>query len=325
MKELSIIIPVGPGKHKRLVSFLSRLTLNQAKHPDYKFEVIVVDGGDSAPTKELCGRMANFLSLKYVYIPIKQWISKAYPINVGLRISEGKVIAPISVDYWIGESIVPGILKPFINGWPTEPKSASLIINAGTTFKSNSSELTNGNTEKMGQLVDRILVNTDWCIEDLCQKAKLHKNRNISPDIFAVERENLLPLNGYDEIYCLGYSGETKDLLCRLDSLTYVKYPNFQAIHLWHEDGLSLPTIIDDDYFTDQCCPFGNIQTKRNIKHEWGKLLQYSFSVINGEVLTGEQHEKWIAQNIPDMPSYQDSWIDIESFIRFLKKYRWRK
>lgn len=349
---LSIMIPVAPNRVKRLAAVLSRLSLNQAVFPDHTFEVIVLDGGATDNTRELCERMSNNLNLKYIYVPIGRFINAAYPRNVALRVCEGKVIGMIDIDHWPSENIVFGMLNPFVDdkdfrvaliGRETNKVSdvkqyfhnrvidgtRNNIINRGYVVDSSKSPKCKiGPVEEWGKYIDGQLLNPanfDKQIMDV------YKVTGVPPPgvngtlwIWSVKRENVIPMNGYDELYCrqFAYVREDDDFRERLlaQGLKFFdgQNKNFCAIHLWHPAAWRNQQVneFNKRYFQQSCRPVR--QVRRNNNWQWGKLIKGSFSLINKKMYGIEDHEAWIRENIKDMPNYKDYWTDVNDLINNL-------
>lgn len=364
---LSIIIPCAPNRSDRLRAVLSRLTLNKRIFPGYDIEVIVVDGGATDDTKDLCEQMAPYLNLKYVYVPICKFINAAYPRNIALRLCEGKVIGHLDIDHWISESIVYGMLNPFIddaefpvhqlgeNGdtvWKIKQAAQEApgllngqyidgehrVLNRGYVIDSSKSRLNlDPNSIPAQLLTDQAM---SFQILDVYNQAQIPHGVNNTLWVWSAKKEDVVKLNGYDEIYArkFAYSREDDSWRQRLraqitgkkdlgvnDGFFDGQNNNFCGIHLYHpaswrgQDENNL----NKDYFNRSTGPKFTIE--RNDGWPWGKLLDYSFSIINGKVRGPKEHEEYIAENIPDMPSYTErpSWPDIDKFMEKLED-RWK-
>lgn len=351
MPDLSIIIPVAPNREKRLKAVLSRLTLNKALFPDHSFEVVVLDGGSTDGTRNLCEIMAAHIDLKYIYVPIGRFINAAYPRNVMLRACEGKVIGMIDIDHWPSENIVFGMLNPFIedgkNLYSTQyndsqvekvaPNSMYIsgikqgIINRGYVIDSSKSKRFLGQ-QQLELFNSHMLAekNAGWEIMDVYKQAQIP-----SPGVngtlwtWSLARQDLLPLNGYDELYCrrFAYCREDDDWRERLlaSGLNFFdqQHENFCAIHLWHPAACRDQSVneLNKKYFANTCQPVK--QVKRNEGWEWGKLIKYSLSIIDGVLREPKEHEEWVKLNVPDMPNYVDKprWDSTDTFMEKLEEY----
>ena len=98
---------------------------------------------------------------------------------------------------------------------------------------------------------------------------------------------------------------------------------NFCAIHLWHPAPCRNDPANDLNkaYYPTVCQPVRSI--KRNEGWGWGKLLDYSFSIIDGETRDPIEHEAWVAENIPDVPNYvgAETFGDVDKYIEELENY----
>lgn len=360
---LSIIIPVAPNRCDRLTAILSRLTLSKRIFPDHTFEVVVLDGGATDETKALCEQMAEVLSLKYVYVPICQFINAAYPRNIALRLCEGKVISMIDIDHWPSETIVYGMLNPFIddskfrvvaitdqgdvestiedvaknnpellNGQYVEGEHR--VLNRGYVVDSSKSHLPLYNQEIPNHLLSDVAMN--FQILDVYEKGQIPFGINNTLWIWAALREDVIGLNGYDEIYCrqFAYSREDDDWrerikaqvtgimqFCPSQGFFDGQNKNFCAIHLWHEAACRTGATnkLNQEYYPRVCQPVRSV--KRNEGWPWGKLLDYSYAVIEGDVLDPLDLEGWIKYNVPDMPNYDRTFSDIDKYMEELENY----
>jgi len=352
---LSILIPVAPNREKRLAAVLSRLQLNSIRFPDHTFEVVVVDGGATDKTQELCITFAKHIKLKYIYCPISRFICAAYPRNLGLRVCEGEIIGMIDIDHWPSENIVYGMLAPFINDdefrfifedkngkikdWDKQIVAPIDIINRGYVIDSSKSKRYRDKIV-LEKLNDHLLIDgLGYEILDAYREAQIKPpGTNSTLWSWAIKRQHAVLLNGYDEIYCrkFAYSREDDDWRQRLlaQGLQFFdgQHEKFCAIHLWHPAACrkNASNEINKEYFRNVCGQgIQNIigakkQCKnivRNKKHNWGKLLKYSFSIINSVAREIVDHEKWIEENVSDMPSYptKKPYDDAKGFINFLE------
>jgi glycosyltransferase involved in cell wall biosynthesis len=364
---LSIIIPVAPGREARLKAILSRLQLNSIRFPDHTFEVVVVDGGsasgqkdfdggDTVDIQKLCSFFSKYINLKYIYVPIGKFICAAYPRNIALRVCEGDIVGMIDVDHWPSENIVYGMLAPFINddefrvftdsytgqvkNWYQKVPVQNNIINRGYVIDSSKSKRYIGN--EILQKFNQHMLDNDamgYVIEDVYKQAQIPPpGTNNTLWNWAVKREHVLAMNGYDEVFCrnYAYSREDDDWRMRLlaQGLSYYdgQNKNFCSIHLWHLANCrtNFANKLNQEYYSSMWagCPqtskatmARNVPIKRNVEHQWGKLLTYSFSVIDEKQHDITEHEKWIEKNISDMPFYVNAkpYVNADDFIRFLE------
>lgn len=230
---LSIVIPVAPNRFDRLRAILSRLTLNRRLFPDHTFEVIVIDGGSTDNIRTLCEQLSPYINMKYIYLPICQFINAAYPRNVGMRVCQGKVIGMIDVDHWPSEFLVYGMLNPFVEdedfrfveitqGGDVEYKIKDVVenninrlngqyikgshqvLNRGYVIDSSKSALPLDKNSLPSQLLDDRAMGIQ--ILDAFKQAKIPFGVNNTLWTWAAHRANIIALNGYDEIYCRKFS-----------------------------------------------------------------------------------------------------------------------
>jgi len=351
---LSVIVPCAPGRKERVAAILSRLTLNKAVFPDHTFEVLIADGGSTDDTIDLCRTLAQYINLKYVYLPIGRFINAAYPRNVLLRMCEGQIIAMIDIDHFPGENIVFGMLNPFIddsnfkviinkdigtvenrleylNGQVTKNKPSN-IINRGYVVDSSKSSLCACMFDPKAEIINKSIIsmaNIGNKILHTYSHFKIPHGINNTLWTWAVKRENVLNMGAYDEIYVRGFRYRCEDDSIRerflAQGLRFYdgQNKNFCSIHLYHPAECRSNPLNEDNkrYFDKIECPVKQID--RNINFKWGKLLKDSFSIINGETRNTMEHEKWILENVKDAPSYVDDfeWSSIDNFMKNLEDY----
>jgi glycosyltransferase involved in cell wall biosynthesis len=367
---LSIIIPVAPGRIARLTADLSRLSLNQVVFPDHAFEVVVLDGGATDNTRELCEKMSEYINLKYIYVPIKKFICAAYPRNVALRACEAPIISMIDIDHWPSENIVYGMLTPFIddsefrvvlsgqevkkikdmkeylNGQITGIVKHP-IINRGYVIDSSKTRKYHGEMASLQspitgnsmlaqkqQYLDSINkqllnnVNFDKKIHDVYRVTEIPPpGVNGTLWTWAVKREYIAKMNAYDENYCKKWAYSREDdsfrehLLAQGLRFFDGQNKNFCAIHLQHPAPCrgQQANELNKKYYAQTCQPVREIVV--NKKWQWGKMLEGSFSIINGRIRGVKEHEQWVANNVKDMPNYVNSepWKDADDFINKLE------
>ena len=307
--DLSIIIPAIPGRFDRLKAQISRLTLSKMRAPSIKMEVIIVDGGSTDSTRELCLKIAPILNIKYVYLPINKFINAAYPRNVGIRCAEGKILAQLDIDHWPGENIVQGMTQPFME------LGLSKIINRGYVIDSSESEYCKIHGIQVAEQINEPLLQDSSMgkrILDIYQHTRVPApGINKTLWIWAVLREPIIEMNAYDENYLKAYCREDDDFRERLLSQGCPFYDgqnqNFCAIHLWHPANWRAGADVETNkaYFMSTLPAYTKI--KRNEGKSWGRMIPNSYAVINGKTYEPCDFEKWISDNIKDVIPYTDN------------------
>lgn len=305
---LSIIIPAIPGRISRLKAIISRLNLSASLAPHIPFELVIADGGSQDETKELVQKAAEFMPIKYIYLPIGDFINAAYPRNVAIRICEGEVIGHLDIDHWPGENIIEGMSTPFLQ------LGLDKIINRGYVIDSSKSQYEKGDHE-FSEFFNKPMLSSEWmnkCILGIYEYAKIPPpGVNNTLWIWAVKRKYILSMNAYDENYCRAYCREDDDFRERLlaQCLSFYDGQNkkFCSIHLWHKAiwRSTIDTGYNKKYFLETCCPVKEII--RNKNKEWGKMLEYSFSIIGGVSRNPLDHEKYIRDNVYGVKPYIDN------------------
>lgn len=307
--DLSIIIPAIPGRFDRLRAQLSRLSLAKLRASSVKVEVIIADGGSTDHTKEMCLKMAPILNLKYIYLPIKQFINAAYPRNVALRCAEGQLLAQLDIDHWPGENIIQGMVQPFMELGLTK------IINRGYVIDSSESEYCKIHGVQVAEQINEPLLQDQAMtkrILDIYQYTRIPApGINKTLWIWAVRREPVMLMNAYDENYLKAYCREDDDFRERLLAQGCPFYDgqnqNFCAIHLWHPANWRVGADVETNkaYFLSTLPAFKKI--KRNEGKSWGRMINGSYAVIDGKSYDPLDYEKWIADNVKDVVPYLDN------------------
>lgn len=331
--KLSILVPAIPERIERLRAILTRCSLSMLlynkKFPTESLtkedvEFVIVDGGSFDETKDMCLAFSKAHTMKYIFLPIGKFINAGYPRNVGLRVCQGNVIAHLDVDHYPSENIIEGMLRPFFAG------QAKGAINRGYVVDSSKSPKGVGPNVLWLEKLNSSLLGRDNL---QCVIASAYKEAGIPPPgvnntlwTWAIEHERIKKLNGYDETYCrkFAYTREDDDWRERLLASGMKFYDGhnqqFCAIHLWHpalwRDASS--NELNKKYFQESCCPVKMVA--RNLGREWGKLLKYSFSIMEGKYREVEEHEDWIKENV-EVPSYNLSqpWKTIEELVESLE------
>lgn len=304
---LSICVPVAPGRTERVKTIISRLSLNKRQHPGIPFELIVVDGGATDELKQICAAARAHLDVKYVFLPIYEFMNPAYPRNVGFRVAEGEIFTMLDADYWVGENFIQGAVAPFLEG--------KQVINNGYVL--DTSENRRGGQASAedinGALLDpNNLKKTILSIYEVCQIPAPKEPKHIW--LWAAPRANFVGMRGYDEEYCKGWGREDDDLFYRLMATGLERersyFNQFCCLHLWHKQSRTVAT--NHAYYTSVSDPV--IEATRNIGRLWGRMLQGGYVDIKGRVYDAWEIEDWIAENLPDLDTYQDDpqWLSVD-------------
>jgi len=325
--KLSVVIPAAPGRFDRVQSLLERFTLNKEKHSEISFELILIDDSLNQQYLIICKELSQTLNIKYINIPLNiDYPNPAYMRNCGFRIAEGKVFCLCDVDWFVSENFISGAVKEI---------QKRKVLNTGymiDTSKGFDGSIAGAPTVNENHpLITQLIMFNQWAMRNATKLeiAEVYKVGNIPPPkegnavwLWSVDRDSFLSINGYDEFYCYGkYSREDDDLYIRLQSLlpTYKSdFADFCGVHLFHQQPArgDKRNQINRDYFNKVCNPVKNI--KRNLRHEWGKLTQDSFSIINGANKTFNSHELWINEKI-GLPIYKKSWSGFGELIESVK------
>lgn len=305
---LSICVPVAPGRTQRIKAMLSRLSLNKRVHDDVPFEVIIVDGGATDDLREICMAARAHLDLKYVFLPLYEFVNPAYPRNVGFRLAEGEILTMLDADYWVGEDFVAGAVAPFFGG-------ARDVINNGYVL--DTSENRRGGRARAEEINEALMANSSLNrrildIFEICQIPKPVPPRHIW--LWAAPRSTFVEIRGYDEKYCKGWGREDDDMFFRFEAagLTRCKdwYESFCCLHMWHEQRRGVAT--NHEYFQGVCKPVR--EPVRNVGRPWGRMLLGGYSDVQGTVRDAWEHEEWIAANLPDLETYVEdpAWASLD-------------
>jgi glycosyltransferase involved in cell wall biosynthesis len=323
MVKLSAITPAAPGRIERVRTIISRLSLNQYKNPDIKFEYILVDDSLSGEYRAVCEAASKYLNIKYIWLPLEEnYPNPAYMRNCGFRIAEGEVVCLIDVDWWIGENFIKGAIEPFQNN--------KNLLNTGYMIDTNKSQHCKTHGFNAAEQINDILMGDKGLnkqILDIFKAVKVPEPRPWHKRwLWAALREHFLKINGYDEVYCVGrYSREDDDLYERLTALPLSLYKGaynkFCGLHMYHPQVARQDSKnkFNRDYYDRTCKPVR--QSIRNKNHEWGKLVKYGFSIINGAIREHKDHELWIKENI-GIRTYEESqpWGNFDELIETVRR-----
>lgn len=328
---LSIVVPVEKNKCKFLKCLFSRLSLNKALYPDHTFEIIIVDAGSTDETRALCDMISNYMNLKYIYIPVTSKTNlyiEPYLFNVGLRICQGEFVSLVKPQEWISENFIYGALNPliddsnfsyvFLNEQDKKEKIKNLdkkhlfqeytedvydVINTALVTKSEKTPLLDNPTALSSQLLlDETL---NYQILDVIDQAKLPTDKS-GLDLWVTKTNRIVELGADNEAYCF-YGKEHNRWEEKFKDFEIINdYPStFCTIRLYDES----PSIFSKESIVSQ-----------NNLWSWGKLVEYSYSIINGKSMIVEEHEKWIKDNIKNVPYYSGDSLSFDNHIEELQK-----
>lgn len=312
---LSLIVPVLPGQEKMLTAILSRLTLNKRLFPDHTFEVIVVDNCTVEGIQDLCSHMREYYPIKYIYLPCASSLSHSY--NIGLRVAQGQVVGTIDCDCWISENFIYGMLNPLIddsNFRITEISERKDKEHVLSEVVKNAPEFINN------QYVD----GAKYCTNRGClfESAKSpHPPEILKPQLVHHDAMGLQILSIIEEAEIPRRQEYSRIWATLMDT----------GLNCSEAEPYPIAPIVTDGDFCEQDKNFCAIDLC-DLKHpsnkvdepegwEWGKLFEYSFSVINGELRDCAEHEEWVRDNFSFVPEYTKNkpFSDIEQYYKELK------
>ena len=325
--DLSIITPAAPNRLQRVVSLANRFLFNKKQHPEVSFEWILVDDSLNRQYEALARAFMKDLNIKYIHLPLDiDYPNPAYMRNCGFRIAEGKVFCLCDVDWFLSENFVIGA---------TQEIGKRKVLNTG--YMIDTSKGFDGSIAGIPVINENIPIIVkikefnNWAMNGAHSISieQVYKQGNIQPPkecnavwMWSVDRESFLSINGYDEYYCFGkYSREDDDLYFRLKSLLPIHRSDFMkfcGVHLWHSQAARGDNAnrINREYFDRQCNPVR--EAVRNKTHEWGKLVENGFSIINETYQTFYSHELWISDNIR-IHTYNKAWKNFDELRESVK------
>ncbi len=323
---LSIVVPAVPGRLDRLKCVCSRLSLNMYRHPDIPIEIIIVDGSEHGEYRSLHDAANAYLPLKYVCLPIGKFINAGYPRNVGFRLAEGRILTQVDIDWYLGEDFIAGAMEPFMKGINA--------LNNGYMIDTNTSKMQETYGPDYLEALNDLLLDQkrgmDKEILGVFHAAKIPSpKRPESIWLWAAPRQAFFALGGYDEKYCRrwAYTREDCDMFWRFVAAGLKRYGEafntFCGMHLWHSAGQrsNEQNQMNKDYYNKMNKDDkGNIVIKekvRNVGHQWGKLLRFSYTIIENRIRDFYETELWIQQNNEDVPCYMEKepWQNIDAFV----------
>lgn len=298
--NLTILTPAAPGRKPRIEMIFNRLALNARRHPNIKFEFVIVDDSLDTEYRELSQNDWPF-DVKYISLPLEEpYPNPSYMRNVGFRIAEGEVFTMIDADHWIHEDFVQGALEPYKDrpaGMSGIPPS---ILNTGFMIDTSKGNMWPVNGVKIN---DELVIKS----KSMTFKKAMDLSGINGPVLCnrvwlaAYPGQAFLDINGYDEHYVTGYSREDDDIYFRLRSyLMHVhtlSFKTFAGVHLWHPQGARNQAMneLNKQYYNE----VAPANYTRNITHEWGKFVESSYSIIDGVERNFVDHEFWIRDNTP--------------------------
>lgn len=320
---LSIVVPAIGGRIKRLKAMISRFTLNQHLYPDIPFELIVVDGSECADYQELCEFVIGngYLKLKYINVPYCGFINATAPRNVGIRCAQGKVLAMLDIDHWPSEHLIYGAMKPFIDG--------KTVLNKGYMIDTNKSRNFGGINDVCLEKSEVLLQHDQLGrpIMEIFEEMKIPKP-HIDGHVWlqCAPLENVHAINAYDEMYCRSYSRDEDDYFYRLAKQLPVhkeEYKTFNGLHVFHKAAWrsQKSNKLNKEYYKRM----GENNPRSIVRNKgwpWGRMIKYSFAIIDGKILGTKEFEQWIADNVPGVEAYleEPEWASLEVFMKELEK-----
>jgi hypothetical protein len=302
--DLSIVTPAAPKRKPRIASMFNRLKLNAQRHPEIKFEFIIVDDSLDQEYQWLASQDWGF-PVKYISLPLTEpYPNPSYMRNVGFRVAEGVIFTMLDADHWVHEDFVVGALDPF----KVEP-----VLNTG--FMIDTSKGNKFHPHKTNEL---LINSADYMLFDQCMFECGIKGPVEWRKVWlaAYPAEKFLSINGYDEKYVAGYSREDDDIYYRLASVCTgiynMSFKTFAGVHLWHPQAARSDAKNEANRKYYAHAQFGD--AVRNKGHQWGKFVRGSFSIINGIRREHVDHEDWITTNNPRI---SQTWLGDEPWDNF--------
>lgn len=309
---LSIIVLNINEDHRMFAALLSRLSLNSAVFPDHTFEVISVSNFKDPVFREISSKFNNIWKTKNKFIQLDCEINKAHMANVGLRFSEGDIVTVIYDSFWPGENFVFGALNPFIddldfrvtftNSKLSSPVECMEYLNNSFSINHEKNILNLGAVYRIaglpnqGVIQDALLNVANYdkrilsIINNLQIKSGPPMDTFLDSNLFSVNRKYLISINGFNE-NMKNIANTLYNLIVNIDSRKMKNFDNQT-----------------NNFCSIDCSPFidkGNWSNKeiKNVSN-WGQVEGKFTSYRNGFIMTAEEHEKYIKENIKDVPSY---------------------
>jgi glycosyltransferase involved in cell wall biosynthesis len=214
-----------------LSAVLHRFELNAQRHPEVDFELIVLDGGSSDSTQEICREFLDreTFKLKYVHVGFGRWVNPSLPRNIALRHAVGRIGCTTDADHWVGQDFVKGAYGAFRN-------DVEDAVSIGMVWDTNEAR------KLPWPKVNEALINT--CQDDL-NILRLYDAFGVptrepkSGWIVAYPMSTVFQIGGYDENFEGNHWGRDEDIfLLKLQyflKTTKEHHLDFAALHLCHD------------------------------------------------------------------------------------------
>ncbi len=290
--QLSILTPAAPKRKARIAMILNRLKLNKERHPDIEFEFVIVDDSLDMEYQHLATEVDWGFPIKYISLPLTEpYPNPSYMRNVGFRIAEGAIFTMIDADHWVHEDFVEGAMEPF---------KVKPVLNTGFMIDTSKGSRFRRLIINEINAVNQELINKSDHLEfskcmDMCGiKGPVQCNRVW---LAAYPADKFLGIKGYDERYTSGYGREDDDIYFRLShvcrGIHNQSFCKFAGVHLWHPQGAR-----SDQKGALNRAYYNKVKpqdAERNQEHPWGKFVEGSFSIIDGEKREYDDHEQYVA------------------------------
>jgi len=267
--ELSVIHTTY-NRANVLDTILHRFELNARRHPEIDFELVILDGGSSDRTQEICKTYLDreTFKLKYIYVGFGRWVNPSLPRNIALRHAVGRIGCTTDADHWIGQDFVRGAYRAFRN-------DAEDAVSIGMVWDTNEAR------KLPWPKVNEALINS--CRDDL-NILRLYDTFGVpirepkSGWIVAYPMQTVFQIGGYDEDFAGSHWARDEDIfLLKLQyylQTTKEHHLEFSAFHLCHDVtqfGITRDSRYNHQIFVSKCEDMDRtIQEGKN--HAWGQI-----------------------------------------------------
>lgn len=148
-------------------------------------------------------------------------------------------------------------------------------------------------------------------------------------NVYCVSVDNeLLVVRSNGKTFICGNTREDDDIFWRFVASGLPRYRDsyetFCGIHIWHPAAqrANQQNQLNGKYFAENFQRIGDgfrtPNVLRNVGSQWGLPTIGTKAIIKGEEYKNEAIEEWIARNVPDAPTYEKYWENIDAFVESL-------
>ncbi|QGU00166.1 hypothetical protein SYNTR_1572 [Candidatus Syntrophocurvum alkaliphilum] len=224
----------------------------------YDYEIIILNDGVIDETESICEQYSERLNIKYIFTGqrnmngIMKWRVPGFAINIGAKISSGKVLILSCAEMFHLNDCVIQLTMPVLRNEKLMGIPIARDDRDGSFL--NNLEMTNGSFDRTAFYNNYIRLNTHL------------------PFLTSISRKEFFAIGGYDEDFTgIGY--DDNDLMLRLTKNGCSYYQTAaETIHLYHERIWFARENSPETKFNRNLFYKKQNQIVRNSNRVWGKL-----------------------------------------------------